>query len=368
MERMIAGGARDIGALIGALEIGTIVSHADAAIEASVAAKAGPTAFNSGMPGCPHFIDDGALEMTVKPLTIARTPATYCYNIDDGALEATVHAGPSTHLRRNTVCLNIDDGAVEAAATFSAGPTRAGLPGCSPFVDDGALEMTVKPMTIARTPATYCYNIDDGALEGTAYAGPNAKVSMLRRGTRCEWVRDDALEAAATFSAGPTRGGMPGCLPFVDDGALEMTVKPMTIARTPATYCYNIDDGALEASTATMGPAPTMGVTCLTRVGCGHIDDDALEGAAYAGPSNNPPRTALKLPNGACLPTIDDGALEAMTMSPDPMAMSKVVCGPVTKVMGCRIPPHIDDSALESTVFSGANSTYRRLPNTACIG
>ena len=173
--------------------------------------------------------------------------------VDDGELEATVHAGPSTHLRRSTVCLNIDDGAFEA----------------------------------------------------TIHAGPNAQVTLLRNSRRgCEFVevKDDVLEA--TVQAGPQRptairlpGG--GCLPGVDDGTLEGTFQTGPSTMRPA--CPFIDDGMLEAVAPVLA-GPT-GMTCpppqTMRPICRYIDDAALETAA-AHADVGPPPTSIRFPDGGC--------------------------------------------------------------------
>ena len=141
--------------------------------------------------------------------------------------------------------------------------------------------------------------VGDGDLETTIQAGPNAQVTLLRNSRRgCEFVdvKDDALEASATVAAGPTRLGLPGCAPFAAP----------TYNGMPG--CYHIDDSALEgavfaASGPNGGPAYSRGSPY-----CPRIDDSVLEATVQAGPQRP---TAIRLPGGGCLPGVDDGALEA---------------------------------------------------------
>lgn len=366
---------------------------------AAAKAAAGPTAFNSGMPGCPHFIDansvnDGALEAAAGPGPRPPTffnPQPICRHIDDETLEGTALNAASSTMRRlpNGMCYGIDDGALEAAAAFSAGPTRGGMPGCFPFADDAlenaatktaagptafnsgmpgcphfiddvALESAVRA-SAGPTPTNFnsgrpgCPSyIEDGALEATVYGGPRMPVSFLKERTRCPWIDDGALEAAAAVSAGPTTqlAQLPGCPRRIDDDAVEAagpTEKQPMPTRIVAFYCgsvdsalenlalsvgpttgatmyigcRHVDDNSLEASAAAtqLEQPSTMGLMCMTRPGlncvvridansvdANSINDDVLEASAYTGPSRY---TAIKLPGGACLPGLDDGALEA---------------------------------------------------------
>jgi hypothetical protein len=368
MEHTFAGGACDVSALIGALEIGVTTPFfddsvddsvletaiqagpstlppstrrllgriclqdvGDAALEAAMTVSAGPTS-NPGFPVCSHFMEDGALENAAQtyagpPSTLYRLANGPCYGIsddaletvtrnvsagptsmrspmcpnpyiDDSAIEATMLAGPSTHLKRNTVCLNINDGALEASI-HAAPSTLHRLPGgACVAIDDSALESTVlfnpqyPPGMFTRAP--FCppgipgfpnvpgFPRVDEQLEAAAYAGPPHPTTIRLPGGGClPGIDDSALEAAMTVAAGPTRAGMPGCLTFADE-ELEVAAAASHVA----------------APTSFSSPMPA----------CFRIDDGALEATVQAGPQRFP--TRIHLPNGGCMAMIDDSTLE----------------------------------------------------------
>ena len=318
MEHTFAGGARDVGAMIGALEIGMAVSVADGTLENATVYCGNPTMRRAPNGACLPYIDDGALETVTRNVSAGPTSmrSPMCPNpyIDDSAIEATMLAGPSTHLKRNTVCLNINDGALEASI-HAAPSTLHRLPGgacvaiddsapeniallnpqyppgmftrmpfCPPRIDDGALEAAI---TISAGPTSSpgshgCPHFVDEQLEAAAYAGPPHPTTIRLPGGGClPGIDDSALEAAMTVAAGPTRAGMPGCLTFADE-ELEVAAAASHVA----------------APTSFSSPMPA----------CFRIDDGALEATVQAGPQRFP--TRIHLPNGGCMAMIDDSTLE----------------------------------------------------------
>ena len=96
-----------------------------------------------------------------------------------------------------------------------------------------------------------------------------------------------------------------GALGAYDDGVLENAA--LNAGPQPTQFgfpgCFGrIDDGALEASVATVYAGPT-GMTCpppqTMRPICRYIDDAALETAA-AHADVGPPPTSIRFPDGGC--------------------------------------------------------------------
>jgi hypothetical protein len=201
------------------------------------------------------------------------------------------------------------------------------------------------------------FSSDDIALEAAAGPTPGMATRPRQFGGFC--IGDDALEAAAQASTGPTQ--MNCTLPHVhciSDGALEssITAQPPT---QPAPFCRHIDDGALEAAVIA-GPYQTqrrpMGMC---------ISDGDLETASASQPMTQ------HRPFGPC---IADGELENMAaMQPSyptqrrPMGFcitdsdleAAVIAGPGPGPMTQRRPfgPCIADDALESAAVMGPPPT-----------
>lgn len=213
MNYQTLNGGSDISARIGALELGALNAVDDAALEATV--QAGPSTFR---PACP-FIDDEGLECVAVQSSVGPTanPA-FCYHIDAGALEASAvtAAGPG-HTQPIVSCrMYIDDGAL-ASAALSIGPQST------------------------QMPYRGCFSIDDSALEATVHAGPQRPTAIRLPGGGClPGIDDSALESTAASHLGPT--GMT-CPP-------PQTMRPI---------CRYIDDSALEQTAAHIaaGPPPT---------------------------------------------------------------------------------------------------------------
>lgn len=161
---------------------------------------------------------------------------------------------------------------------------------------------------------------DDAALEmasGYIAVGPTTGCPPAPTVIMCRRIDDDALESTG-LSAGP-QPTLPsgGCgLPptiiacgRIDDGALEsaaemMASGPTEVACFPTRYCPRIGDDALELAGLLAGPVPTQNYNGCgippTIIGCHRIDDGALEAvAAEVGPP--PPTMPRQIPGGTCL-------------------------------------------------------------------
>jgi hypothetical protein len=281
----------DVSARIGALELGAINAWDDGALEASTTVSAGPT--RVGMPGCLPFADE-QLEAAAyagpapRPTGGIKLPGGGC--IDDGVFEETVQAGPNAQVtllrnsRRGCEFVEVQDDVLENAATFTvtAGPTAGyQTPSCH-FIDDGALEATMQANPMTMRPPMCFPHIDDGALEAMVMSPTDMSKAMgcmpISKALNCippHHIDDAALETAVSVAVGPTSNpGFPGC--------------------------HFADDTALEASVAMMGPppAPTMSLSCLTRVNCGpRIDDGALEGTTFTAANS----TIQRSPHTFCM-------------------------------------------------------------------
>ena len=211
----------------------------------------------------------------------------------------------------------VSDDALEAAgAELALSPTSVQF-GCQTRLcaGDDALEaagayLNPPPMpTQVRTgcgglPTLGC-RIDDGALEaasGVAVLSPTSAIAGCALSAMCR-IGDDALESFGASMAPQVTQNIV-CLPrFIDDGALEAAAEmhpgpSIGCGGTMPPVCRFVDDDALEAIGASMGPSPTTPPTCLgvPTLGC-RIDDDALEAAgASMGPSPTTPPTCLGLP------------------------------------------------------------------------
>jgi hypothetical protein len=182
----------------------------------------------------------------------------------------------------------------------------------------------------------------------------------------------------------------------IDDGALEASAASMA-SPSYGSVCLNtngpmcpkhIEDGALENISSAFSASPTTSVDCKmtihTVIGC-RIDDGALEAAttAMAGPTSSTLcMQTVRSPQGCRIDalSIDDGALEAEGMAPGTTVITYCGCGhvgghvdtndetieasalsmagpPQAPTSSIFCPPHIDDSALEAAASAKAGPT-----------